>query len=130
MPQPSDHEFLLAAWNAIGPSQPFPHEVEGMLLSYFKHVEMHGESTRSMLATEQPEMNSAPPTRFVRQVRTNKKASLEPAGASPCPLSEKESTCMIRTQSTGLKSDVIAESHLCRVRLEKIAKGLRAPDCN
>jgi hypothetical protein len=82
MSLPSDQESLLAAWNAIGPSQPFPHEVEGILLSYFKHVEMHGENTRRMLAPAQTETNLAPPTRFDQQLHTNKKAPLGPAGAT------------------------------------------------
>ena len=45
-----DRESLLASWEAIGPSQLLSNEVQGFLLAYFRHAELHGQHTVRMLA--------------------------------------------------------------------------------
>jgi hypothetical protein len=96
-----DHKSLLAAWEAIGPSQPLPNEVQGILLTYFRHAELHGEQTVRMLAPpvqaleQQPEQFAFTPTRFLRLPRANKRAPpLGPTEAETCTSCEGTSPCM------------------------------------
>ncbi len=131
MSLPTDRDSLLAAWKAIGPCEPFPQEAEGIILAYFKHVQLHGEKSRSLFAVEHSEKFSAPPTRFVRQSRANKKAPLGPTatGSAPCSIGEGKSTCahQRRVPSAAVKSDLTGVSHCCyHDGMEKAATGPRA----
>ncbi len=89
-----DRESLLAAWKAIGPCQPLPQELEGILLTYFEHAQLHGEMTISMpgLELEHTDQPPPPPTRFIRQPRANRKAPLGPPGSKMCTTSQEPST--------------------------------------
>ena len=86
MSMPNDTDSLIAAWEAIGPSEPLHTEVQGLLLAYFKHVELHGEHSVRIdtPGQQQLEQNSSPPSRFVRQPRANIKAPTGPAEVSLC----------------------------------------------
>ena len=101
MTLPHNRESLLAAWDAIGPSQPLPNETHEILLAYFKHAGLHGEQTDRVLATleQQPDQFYAPPARFVRQPRAIKKAPSGPAGAKAKPCTEVKSLCTLRNLS-------------------------------
>jgi hypothetical protein len=84
MSEPHDLESLLAAWEAIGPSQPFPTELQGLCLSYFKsrHHD-HDEQTCNILAPLHYESDDfmSPPTRYKRQSSSIKVAPPGPARA-------------------------------------------------
>ncbi len=85
MDAPHDRESLLAAWEAIGPSQPFPDELQGLCLAYFKSSKQHDNSETNgvMTPTEDEEFHS-PPTRYVRQLRANKRAPPGPVRVEDC----------------------------------------------
>jgi hypothetical protein len=79
---PNNSESIVpAAWEAISPYHPLSTETQGILLAYFKRVELHGENTVHMIASDQeqrPDEFSSPPTRFIRQPR--KKPPQGPTG--------------------------------------------------
>ena len=83
MSLPVDRESLLAAWDAICPSQPLPDEVHGVLLAYFRHANLQGDHTVGWLAPPAQQIDQlSPPSRFVRQPRGSTKAPLGPAEAA------------------------------------------------
>jgi hypothetical protein len=91
MSMPTDRESLLASWKAIGPSQPFPHEAQEILLAYFKHARLHGEQI--LPAPQEQIIDSSPPTRFVRQPRANKKLPSGPVEVANCSSFEETLSC-------------------------------------
>ena len=101
MTLPHDRETLLAAWEEIGSSQPLPTETHEILLGYFRHAALCGDHTGRMFAPAEYRIDQSlpPPTRFVRQPRSNGMAPCGPDEAqassfngakSPSTLSEAE----------------------------------------
>jgi hypothetical protein len=130
MSLPTDRDSLLAAWEAICPCQPLPHEVEGILLASFKLTEFPYENTIRMLATEHSDSVSPPPSRFTRQPRAKKTAPLGPTGSTTCLSSEAKSSCMpSNVHPNALKSNLMEVSYCC-YGVELIAKGPRDDECN
>ncbi len=92
MPLPVDRESLLAAWDAIVPSQPLPDEVHGILLAYVRHAELQGDHTVGWIALPVQQTDQlSPPSRFVRQPRANTKTPPGPAEVEICTRREKAS---------------------------------------
>ena len=121
-----DRESLLAAWKAIGPCQPLPQEVEGILLTYFKHAELHGEKTIRMPALELERTNQppSPPTRFTRQPRANKRAPHGPPGSKTCTTRHEPSTITLHTRR-GEQPSPSLRSSLGLVGMDVTANGPR-----
>ncbi len=90
---PYDSVSLIAAWEAINPCQPLPTETHGILLNYFKRVELTGERMLAP-ADRQGDFFASPPSRFVRQPRANKRPPSGPAGTSAISNSDDGPSCM------------------------------------
>ncbi len=127
---PKDRESLLAAWEAINPSQKLPYEVQGLLIAYFRHAELHGECTVRMFAPseQQSEQFTSSPSRFVRQPRANKKkAPPQSAETATCSNSEEVSTCKRKQeQPSPAENPIRITASRCGINL--IANGLREKD--
>ncbi len=121
---PSDRESLLAAWEAIGPSQPLCIEAQDLLLAYFQHVESHGEETARMNVSAAQTMDHPlpPPARFVRLQRTSKKPPSGPALAKSLQSCEAKPELMFEKNehSVAVKSIFTVTFH---VGMESIANG-------
>jgi hypothetical protein len=77
MSTPHDRESLLAAWEAIGPSNPLPAELQDLCLAYFKNSHQHCCSEINIdLITEKEFL--LPPTRYGRQQGADKRARTGP----------------------------------------------------
>ncbi len=115
MATPHDRESLLAAWEAIGPSQPLPNEIQGWCLAYFKNLQQHGHHESSIVLTPQiDEEFTLPPTRYVRQPRANKRYPTGPVRAECYPIQSTESwisesltsaTCTTANHHVGLSAN-------------------------
>jgi hypothetical protein len=75
MATPHDRESLLAAWESIGSSNPFPAELQDLCLAYFKNLHQPCCSEINSDLTPEKEL---PPTRYVRQQRAEKRARSGP----------------------------------------------------
>jgi hypothetical protein len=78
---PHDRESLLAAWEAIGSSHPFPDELQGVCLAYLNNLQLHGRNESNIVLTPSEEEFSSPPTRYIRQPRAIKRYPTGPVRA-------------------------------------------------
>jgi hypothetical protein len=90
MNMPNDRESLHAAWEAIGPSNPLPDEIQDLLLAYFKNSQQHDNSEINGLLSPDDVFHS-PPTRYVRQPRNNRSAPAGPVQSESCVMHITES---------------------------------------
>ena len=80
---PFDSESLLSAWEAMGPSNPFPCGLQDVCLAYFKNgqEQLDPSETDCVLTPCEAEF-LPPPTRFVRKPRADRRAP--PPGPASC----------------------------------------------
>ena len=106
MTTPHDRESLLAAWEAIGPSNPFPTELQGICLAYFKNSQQHGNSGTETMPTPDDELFS-PPTRYVRHPRASRKAPAGPLQAECFEYYPTESSSSSAVPSVGHEVELL-----------------------